>query len=95
MIGIFREDEKYSIMRETGNSTRLLACISKNYLSEPMIQEYYEWSCNIAFSIYSEVVFADADGISWVRDNALGDSYIETDEVFISICFKKNRIRQR
>ena len=137
MIYIFREDEKCKVVTDTGKNARLLAYISRSYLSNPPSQEYFEWSCNFTFDTYvetmhiftesftdivffyyddyfycptgvyrdefekkineiyaderrqSEVKFGDPDGVSWVRSNDFGDSYIETDTGLISVCFSK------
>jgi len=41
----------------------------------------------------SEATFGDADGVSWVLDNDIGDSYIETDTGLISVYFTSAELR--
>ena len=135
MVSLFREDEKDSVLKETGKNARLLAYISKNNLHEPPTQEYFEWECDASYRTYLETmnidpalftdilffcyddyfycptgiyrdefekkineIYADKrrrsetvsdarNGVEWIHKNDVGDSFIETDDGLISVCF--------
>ena len=61
-----------------------------SYSSEEQSKEEIEAMLNEIYSDerrQSEAVYNDPDGVSWVKNNESGDSYIETDEGLVSIAF--------